>query len=490
MSALNRREALHLAAAAGLGAVGSPVRAAPSTTTPLLRLSVLGVEAYAPTEGGNLVLTAYDAAQKTGRLGSFRLSDGTLAQTDSEFRRHIARELRDRVPEFQDGPIVFLVHGFLGDPREDIDPLAPQRTNNPHDFAFHFAEKDQPHWRHTTSWPRGLGFEAADRGKTGLVVGFGWNSTPDLFTKPAVETLAAMRSQLSARDQLELIHDLPQLAPAIPAAAKALREFRKPLDPDAARKLLTRLDDILTDIDEPLVKVARKLPGIYSEPYARAPAAAWVLVNALRAVAQTNGFENRPIDLFCHSLGSRVVIQAIHQMATKALENDELKKLLKQIGRIVFVGGAEYVRPAREMLAAVRKVLPDGGPEFFNFMARRDRVLSLLAQRLHPVDPKLKQVIGQCGIGPARAEARWLDLQLDAAIDGKHPLNEWLRPKGFTVAGTHRSGVLNHWYDFTGAENLRVYRAILRDDRAGWEIAKLRQAGIPEADAAPCPADE
>jgi hypothetical protein len=468
----NRREAL---AVAGLAASGF----APATgghPTALVRLSVLGDEAFAPTEAGNLVRADYDPAKRVGRLG--RLTAPELAPAGSSFRGYVEDSVRARAPRLGAGPVVVLVHGFLADPREDVRPDAPQRTNNPHDFSYHYSAGPGPYWLHTASWLRGLGFAEGDGGAAGLAVAFGWNSTPDLLTRGLGAALAAARKRLSWADLATLPTDLLELAAATPDIVAAAKAIPVPMTVGRVRRGVERLDELLTAVEAPLARLGDRLPDLYREPYERADLAAWVLVNTVRSVAAA--LPDSPIDFFCHSLGSRVVVQALHRMAAEAQkpEGGELKTLLGRVGRVVIVGGAEYTTPARRMLAAVRAVHP-AGPSVYNFMARRDRILGLLAQRFHPVDLKLRRVVGLCGLTPGEQDPDWVDLQLDADPDGTHPLNAWLRPRKLSVSGVHLTGVLNHWHYFTDERNMDVFEAILRD-RGAWAIARLRREGIPE----------
>ena len=298
--------------------------------------------------------------------------------------------------------------------------------------------------------------------------------------------MSAIRKRLSFTDLLPLTADLLELAEATPRIVEAAQEIPVPITVERVQKGIEKLDELLTAVEEPLAKLGDRLPDVYREPYQRADEAAWVLVNTLRSIAIAVPADE-PIHLFCHSLGSRVVVQAIYQLAKQAQKpgSDDLIKLMNRIGRVIIVGGAEYTTPTVDMLDEVRKVRPEG-PSFYNFMARRDRILSLLAQRFHPVNLKLRRVIGQSGLTPNKPKPNWIDLQLDTEPDGSHPLNAWLKPRGMSVSGTHLTGVLNHWHYFTSPENMEMLRAILRD-RAAWEIAKLRRMKIPERTGATWP---
>ena len=480
MPAVTRRDALLMAA--GLAAP-TLAAAAAADPTALVRLSVLGDEAFAPTDAGDLIDADFDPAARVGRLGP--LPAPALAPPGSAFRSYLDAEVRRRTPRLAAGPVVVMVHGFLADPREAVRPDAPRLTNNPHDFSYHFLPGPGPYWRHTASWPLGLGFAEHDGGAAGLAVGFGWNSTPDLLTGGLLSALAAARGKLSWADLIDLPVDLLELAATYPAIVAAAKGIPVPLSVDRVGQGVGRLDELLTAVEEPLARLGDRLPDLYREPYRRADQSAWVLANTLAAMAEV--FPGRPLDLFCHSLGSRVVVQCLHRMALAAggADGDGPRGVLARVGRVVIVGGAEYTRPARDMLAAVRAVRPRG-PEFYNFLARRDRILGLLAQRFHPVGLDLRRVVGLSGLGADRPDPDWLDLQLDAGADGSHPLNAWLRPRGLSVSGADLTGVLNHWHYFSDERNMALFRAIVRD-RAAWDIATLRRAGIPEAVPADAP---
>ena len=474
MSQLNRRELMTLAA--GLAA-SKIVAADEPRPTGIVRLSVLRDVVFAPTEIGNLVTTDYDKTKDMGRLG--QLDFPTLALPGSTFRNYVEQSIHQRTTQLKESPIVVMVHGFLADPRETIDADATQMSNNPHDFSYHYSSKPGPYWRHTASWPLGLGFRKNDAGASGLAVAFGWNSTPDLLTQGFTSALSSIRERLSFAELLPLTADLLELAQTTPKIIEAAQAIPVPINVDRVQKGVEKLDELLTAVEEPLAKLGDRLPDIYREPYQRADEAAWVLVNTLRSIAIA--LPNRPIDLFCHSLGSRVVVQALYQLAKQAQkqESGELKTLLERIGRVILVGGAEYTTPTLEMLRQVQKVRPEG-PSFYNFMARRDRILSLLAQRFHPVNLKLRRVIGQSGLTPDKPKPNWIDLQLDTEPDGSNPLNVWLKPGGMSVSGAHLTGVLNHWHYFTSPENMELFRAIVRD-RAAWDISTLRRNHIPNA---------
>ncbi len=82
--------------------------------------------------------------------------------------------------------------------------------------------------------------------------------------------------------------------------------------------------------------------NFYARAYDNAGRTAWVLVNILDVLAEL--LPNHPIDLICHSLGSRVVVRAI-ALAAKY----ERRSLIERLGQVIILGGAEYVVEAQLM---------------------------------------------------------------------------------------------------------------------------------------------
>ncbi|HEY1187087.1 MAG TPA: hypothetical protein VGE74_05485 [Gemmata sp.] len=458
MSQRNRRDVLKVAAAAGLGAVGpSAGRTADEGKPPIVRLTVLDGRAYAPSAEGNW----------TKEGDELKWSD-------------YVSTVRKRAAGLEGRPVVIMVHGFMADPREEIKK--PQTGNNPHTFSFHFATEEQLHWRHTAGWPRGLGLAPAPGagGKPGLPIGFGWNSMPDLFTQPKNEIIKTLGSAfLGLAFNRQAREDLGRLTKAVTEAGTIVAQLDGPLNAAARQNLLNQLDALLTGVEDPLARTVDRMPAVYSEPYKRAERAGEVLARAIQATS--TALPDTPVDLFCHSLGSRVVLQSLRKIAEWEKQGvAEFKGVLRRVGRVILVGGAEYAVHAQGVLDALRDAGAKDGPLFYNFMARRDRVLDILAQKCRPVDKNLTRTIGLVGLDTAQKDKRWIDLQIDK-VDGAHPLNRWLKDKrnGMAVAGADRFGVLNHWYYFTDKGNMDVFRAILHD-RPTWDVTKLREEQIPE----------
>jgi hypothetical protein len=431
---------------------------------------------------------------------------------------------------FNDGggrkqPVVVMVHGFW------YDPLSPikkgEKTNNPHGMNYHFRD-GQKHWRHTAGWPLGFKFEPDDKGANGLAVAFGWDSTPDALRfgeKAAVAAWAAPLARVAAklrddpanelRDDLvaarRALQDLgSQESDRLQAAIRTVLDAREAyrtaagvLRVAAGSQLLLAVGELvkatqasLAQVGEVVVPVIdlfdKYAPEIYETAYRRAEHAAKVLVETLTATANHPNLAGRPIDLFCHSLGTQVVL-----LALKALAETDLP-VLARVGRVLLVGGAAYRDDAVEVLNTIQRKMGKT-PEFFNFMCRRDRVLTHIAKRntklrLDEEKKVVRQPIGCDGLGErGRAMPRhWVDLELDSepGPPKSHKLNDWLRTRpGEAMAvsvdpqadagvrpelvdGTHPLGVLNHWYYFTNPANMKLFAAIVRD-RGSWPIEQF-----------------
>lgn len=174
----------------------------------------------------------------------------------------------------------------------------------------------------------------------------------------------------------------------------------------------------------------------------------------------------RPIDIVCHSLGSRLTIKAV----LLALKQDPA--IAARLGRIIILGGAEYSVAARKLVAALDGVAPP--PEVYNFMGTSDAVLERLGQNFGPGEGGDHKVIGNAGLGLGGPVPCWIDLATGGA-----PLNDWLKPHGAYLVSDLPNQAADHWGYYAVRGNMKLFRRILRD-RDAWAIADLRAAKIPE----------
>ena len=162
------------------------------------------------------------------------------------------------------------------------------------------------------------------------------------------------------------------------------------------------------------------------------------------------------VDLFAHSLGARVALQALAD-----------PRVRPALGRALLLGAAEDAGLARAAMAA-----GDGrGGEVFHIAARHNDPYDALFEAAAPrLAGRRRQALGRAGLGAARAD--WIDLQLDLPA-----FADWARARGVPLADA--APRVCHWsfYDRPGAMDL--HRAILRE-RHDWSILALRAAGAPE----------
>ena len=148
-----------------------------------IRVSVIKNAVHGVTDRGNFVMRDYTKRTRLGRTEEFR--EGALPTARSLLSHYLESRLEQADSKLGDEPVVVMVHGFLFDPKDAMDEDTvnpdPSRTNNPHGRLYHYEVRDEAEEirKHTSSWPRHLGFEEDDRdGATGLAIAFGWQSQP------------------------------------------------------------------------------------------------------------------------------------------------------------------------------------------------------------------------------------------------------------------------------------------------------------------------
>ena len=212
--------------------------------------------------------------------------------------------------------------------------------------------------------------------------------------------------------------------------------------------------------------------NFYSRAYDYASEVAWTLVHTLDQLQLAMAALGKPrrIDIFCHSLGSRVVLHAINLAGRNGFPH-----VIRNLDRVIVLGGAEYVRDAQETFREVQRACPtyDLGPKFYNVGCRENDVLDRLGENFGPRGFGDHEVVGHDGLGFSETGKRWIDLGLDNA-----DLSAWTKAKfKWTLMGDGPR-IWDHWYYYTHEPNCRLYRAILQN-RAAWAIPALLNAGIP-----------
>src|SRR5947209_5083733 len=102
---------------------------------PIIRLSVLGDEAFAPDREGNMATTR--DGKHASSLGRFPMSP--REEKGSRLHEYLQREASTNARKLMRGPVVVMVHGFWYDPADPIRPDRPHRSDNPHDLNYHFS---------------------------------------------------------------------------------------------------------------------------------------------------------------------------------------------------------------------------------------------------------------------------------------------------------------------------------------------------------------
>ncbi len=165
---------------------------------------------------------------------------------------------------------------------------------------------------------------------------------------------------------------------------------------------------------------------------------AWDLAHeAGNALAKVIVALGQPVDLLCHSLGSRVVL--------RALEVDPGLRLRS----VVLLNGAELARTALPIASRA------GHVRFRNLVVASDDVLRTFGGLFAPGD-LYAFTIGQAGLG-ALAPANWLDIALDDP-----DVRDWARAQGWPdVRGDNPAGYWDHWYTHKHPGNWGLLRGLL-----------------------------
>jgi len=194
--------------------------------------------------------------------------------------------------------------------------------------------------------------------------------------------------------------------------------------------------------------------GGFARVYRRAAVAGAALARLLATLS-----DRRPdlgIDMLTHSLGARVALGA-------AAARPDLP-----LGRMVFLGAAERVGPARAAMA--RLAAARSGAKVYHILSRANDAYDALFGLLAPGAARAGHPLGVAGLGRGRAD--WIDIQLD------HPqVAAWLGARGMALARLDEP--VSHWHFYADPGAMAFYRAILSRDPA-FGLDALRTAGLPD----------
>ncbi|MEZ5714304.1 MAG: alpha/beta fold hydrolase [Paracoccaceae bacterium] len=200
--------------------------------------------------------------------------------------------------------------------------------------------------------------------------------------------------------------------------------------------------------------------GPIRQVYGRAARAGAVLADAIRAIR--SAAPDRPVHAIAHSLGTRVVLQALPHLAPG------------DIGRIISLNGAEFAGTAR---AALER---GAGPaaEFIAVSGRENAGYELLLERFVAPEQRGDRALGRARLhGPGRVH-----LRLDRAAQA-----ERLIALGYPLAPERR--LVCHWSSYLRGGALGFYAGLMRQadslplsllqpvelppERAGWTLLPM-----------------
>jgi len=157
----------------------------------------------------------------------------------------------------------------------------------------------------------------------------------------------------------------------------------------------------------------------------------------LRSTLKVQG-ARLPVDIICHSLGSRVVLWA--------MSDPNLR-----VRRVLILNGAEH-RPE-----AYYACIQNPGTEFFNVFVSGDFILKSLGSWLSP-EIMYAPCIGQAGL-PLNPP-NWTDINLD-----NQQIINWGKFNGMNLAGDNPGSLLDHWWTMRHKGNWKLYRGLLDQGR-------------------------
>ena len=145
---------------------------------------------------------------------------------------------------------------------------------------------------------------------------------------------------------------------------------------------------------------------------------------------------NGPVDVLCHSLGSRVVLAALNQERGLPVRN------------VVFMNGAEFAKPARI------EAMSNSHIRFVNLVVKADEVLAKLDTHFAPVSGQ-GLPIGLDGLGGAVPE-NWIDIALDDP-----EVQVWGASHGWHLQGDNPKEYADHWRTYKHKGNYGLICAAL-----------------------------
>ncbi len=187
----------------------------------------------------------------------------------------------------------------------------------------------------------------------------------------------------------------------------------------------------------------------FAHVYAQANRAGGHLARLIDCISELA--PGRKVDILAHSLGARVTFSALMRVKSK------------NMGRIIFMGGAEYASVAERYFRHVNRS-PE--LEFFCVRTRKNAFVDFLfetfAPRSHPKD----RAIGFGYQGPSQ---NWMNIELDDPAT-----LSMLAARGIGISKARSLKLVDHWGFYSRAGILSFYQHLLRH-RQSWRLDDLRQ---------------
>lgn len=351
-------------------------------------------------------------------------------KTGAHFHEMPNSDLGDR-----DDPVVVFCHGFQFDVRGNRpDPLNRVTTNNPHLLIYHFdeaASQDQEDSVHNTPWLARTFFDdgkGTEADMKGLALCWGYDGTGD---------------------------------------TNGILDFSTP---------------------------SGTWENFYSLAYEDAMISGHGLAAAISQLArrlEAAGQADRPINIVCHSLGTRTTMKALEILAERfrALGDPAIER----VHNVILLAGACLFYQAGQAMERIVKANPDRVPSFFNVHSRDDEVVRVLGSRAAlrtgrrevGLSIDLFSVLFNFTMGAPTLGIEgkpgtdytggidykpWVDINLDS-----QRVRDWGAQQGLDLKGDLGHGEADHWVHFTHAGNWELYRRILRG-APGFGIDDLRTA--------------
>lgn len=163
-----------------------------------------------------------------------------------------------------------------------------------------------------------------------------------------------------------------------------------------------------------------------------------------------------PVDIFAHSLGARLILQAL------TVRPD------LPIGRVLLLAPAERRSTALTALERLDSVGSEA--QFLHVLARANDIFDGLYELIAPPSGAYRDLpLGAAGLGSP--PANWLDFQIDSS-----DARIWLHGLGLRPAPTVSR--VSHWVVYTDPAIMTLYRRMLHN-RQDWSIDAMMRSGVP-----------